>query len=176
MQFLGRDTDLSTQAELAVIGEGASVGPFAYLRPGTVLAAEGKIGTFVETKNAKIGPGAKVPHLTYAGDAEIGEGANIGAGTIFANYDGVAKHHTVVGRHAKTGSNNTFVAPAIVGDGAGTGGGTVVRGEIPPGALALSAGPMRIIDGWAQRKRPGTPQAEAAEAAQKAAQPGDNSE
>ena len=103
-----------------------------------MLGAEGKIGTFVETKNAQIGEGAKVPHLSYVGDAEIGERANIGAGTIFANYDGVAKHRTRVGRHARTGSNNTFVAPVEIGDGASTGGGTVVRRDVPPGALAVS--------------------------------------
>jgi bifunctional UDP-N-acetylglucosamine pyrophosphorylase/glucosamine-1-phosphate N-acetyltransferase len=160
-----------TQAELAVIGAGASVGPFSYLRPGTVLGAGGKIGGFVETKNARIGEGAKVPHLSYVGDAEIGEGTNIGAGTIFANYDGVAKHRTTVGRHAKTGSNNTFVAPVTIGDGASTGGGTVVRGEVPPGALAVSAGPMRVIEGWAQRRRPGTAQAAAADAAGATAAP-----
>ena len=151
--------------ELAVIGDRADVGPFSYLRPGTRLGIGGKIGGFVETKNAQIGDGAKVPHLSYVGDAEIGEGSNIGAGTIFANYDGVAKHRTTIGRHAKTGSNNTFVAPATVGDGAGTGGGTVVRGEVPPGALAVSSGPMRVIEGWALRKREGTAQAEAARAA-----------
>jgi bifunctional UDP-N-acetylglucosamine pyrophosphorylase/glucosamine-1-phosphate N-acetyltransferase len=148
-----------------VVGASADVGPFSYLRPGTVLGAGGKIGGFVETKNAVIGEGAKVPHLSYVGDAEIGEGANIGAGTIFANYDGVAKHRTTVGRHAKTGSNNTFVAPVTIGDGASTGGGTVVRGEVPAGALAVSAGPLRVIEGWAQRRRPGTKQAEAADAA-----------
>ena len=142
---------------------GPTVGPFAYLRPGTVLGAEGKIGTFVETKNAQIGEGAKVPHLSYVGDAEIGERANIGAGTIFANYDGVAKHRTRVGRHARTGSNNTFVAPVEIGDGASTGGGTVVRRNVPPGALAVSGGPQRNLPGWAQTKRAGTPQAEAAE-------------
>ena len=114
-----------THAELAVIGAGANVGPFSYLRPGTELGAEGKIGGFVETKNAKIGDGAKVPHLSYVGDAEIGEGSNIGAGTVFANYDGVQKHRTVVGRHARTASNNTFVAPVHIGDGAGTGAGSV---------------------------------------------------
>lgn len=154
-----------THGELAVVGEGASVGPFSYLRPGTVLGAGGKIGGFVETKNAVIGAGAKVPHLSYVGDAEIGEGTNIGAGTIVANYDGVAKHRTVVGRQARTGSNNVFVAPVVIGDGAATGGGTVVRGEVPPGALAVSAGPQRVIEGWTLRKRPGTPMAEAAQAA-----------
>ena len=154
-----------THGELAVIGDGATVGPFAYLRPGTVLGARGKIGTFVETKNATIGDGAKVPHLSYVGDAEIGDGANIGAGTIFANYDGVAKHRTRVGRLARTGSNNTFVAPVDIGDGASTGGGTVVRRNVPPGALAVSGGPQRNLAGWAQSRRAGTPQAAAAEAA-----------
>ena len=146
-----------THGELAVIGDEANVGPFAYLRPGTNLGARGKIGAFVETKNAVIGDGAKVPHLSYVGDAEIGEGANIGAGTIFANYDGTAKHRTKVGKHAKTGSNNTFVAPVEIGDGAGTGGGTVVREDVPPGALAVSAGPQRNIEGWAVAKRAGHP-------------------
>ena len=153
-------------AELAVVGEQADVGPFSYLRPGTRLGAGGKIGGFVETKNADIGAGAKVPHLSYVGDAEIGEGTNVGAGTIFANYDGVAKHRTTIGRHARTGSNNTFVAPVTIGDGASTGGGTVVRGDVPAGALAVSAGPMRVIEQWAQQRRAGTAQAEAAERAQ----------
>jgi bifunctional UDP-N-acetylglucosamine pyrophosphorylase/glucosamine-1-phosphate N-acetyltransferase len=154
-----------THGELAVIGDEANVGPFSYLRPGTRLGVRGKIGAFVETKNAAIGDGAKVPHLSYVGDAEIGEGTNIGAGTIFANYDGVAKHRTTVGRHARTGSNNTFVAPVTIGDGAGTAGGTVVRRDVPAGALAVSSGPQRNLEGWTLRKRPGTAQAEAAEAA-----------
>jgi bifunctional UDP-N-acetylglucosamine pyrophosphorylase/glucosamine-1-phosphate N-acetyltransferase len=151
-----------THAELAVIGAGANVGPFAYLRPGTVLGADGKIGTFVETKNADIGPGAKVPHLSYVGDATIGEGANIGAGTIFANYDGVAKHRTKIGAYAKTASNNTFVAPVTVGDGAATGAGSVIRRDVPPGALAVTSGPQRHYDEWVAQKRAGTPQAQAA--------------
>lgn len=154
-----------TQGELAVIGAGANVGPFSYLRPGTTLGAGGKIGGFVETKNATIGDGAKVPHLSYVGDAEIGEGTNIGAGTIFANYDGVRKHRTRVGRQARTASNNTFVAPVEIGDGAATGAGTVVRRDVPPGALAVSSGPQRNLEGWALSKRAGTPQAEAAEQA-----------
>lgn len=154
-----------THAQLAQIEAGATVGPFSYLRPGTRLGADGKIGAFVETKNARIGAGAKVPHLSYVGDAEIGEGTNIGAGTIFANYDGVEKHHTKVGRHARTASNNTFVAPVEIGDGAATGAGTVVRKDVPPGALAVSQGPQRNIPGWAQARRAGTPQAEAAAAA-----------
>ena len=106
-----------------------------------------------------------MPHLSYVGDAEIGEGSNIGAGTVFANYDGAEKHRTVVGRHAKTGANNTFVAPVEVGDGAGTAGGTVVRRDVPPGALAVSGGPQRNLARWALSKRAGTAQADAAEAA-----------
>jgi bifunctional UDP-N-acetylglucosamine pyrophosphorylase/glucosamine-1-phosphate N-acetyltransferase len=154
-----------THGELAVVGDGAEVGPFAYLRPGTELGAGGKIGAFVEAKNATIGDGAKVPHLSYVGDAEIGEGTNIGAGTIFANYDGVNKHRTTVGRHARTGSNNTFIAPVTIGDGATTGGGTVVRRDVPPGALAVSTGPQRNLEGWVLTRRAGTASAEAAAAA-----------
>jgi len=160
-----------THGELAVIGAGATVGPFSYLRPGTELGAGGKIGAFVETKNARIGEKAKVPHLSYVGDASIGEGANIGAGTIFANYDGVNKHRTVIGAHAKTASNNTFVAPVTVGDGAATGAGSVIRRDVPPGALAVTSGPQRHFDEWVQAKRPGTDQARAAEAAKGAADP-----
>ena len=152
-----------THGELAVVGAGADVGPFSYLRPGTELGAGGKIGGFDETKNARIGDGAKVPHLSYVGDAEIGEGTNIGAGTIFANFDGVTKHRTKIGRQARTASNNTFVAPVEVGDGAATGAGTVVRRNVSPGALAVSSGPQREIEGWTMRKRPGTPMAQAAE-------------
>jgi bifunctional UDP-N-acetylglucosamine pyrophosphorylase/glucosamine-1-phosphate N-acetyltransferase len=137
---------IRTHGDLAVIGQGANVGPFAYLRPGTTLGAHGKIGAFVETKNAQIGDGAKVPHLSYVGDAEIGDGTNIGAGTIFANYDGTHKHHTTVGKGAKTGANNTFVAPVTIGDGAVTGGGTVVRRDVPPGTLAVSGGPQRNLE------------------------------
>jgi bifunctional UDP-N-acetylglucosamine pyrophosphorylase / glucosamine-1-phosphate N-acetyltransferase len=144
-----------THGELAVVGHGATVGPFAYLRPGTELGRGGKIGAFVETKNARIGDGAKVPHLSYVGDAEIGAGTNIGAGTIFANYDGVNKHRTTVGKGAKTGANNTFVAPVDIGDGATTGGGTVVRRDVPPGALAVSGGPQRNLD----RRTARTPEA-----------------
>ena len=156
---------IRTHGELAVIGDRALVGPFAYLRPGTQLGIGGKIGTFVETKNAQIGDGAKVPHLSYVGDAEIGEGTNIGAGTIFANYDGVAKHRTTIGRHAKTGSNNTFVAPVTIGDGAGTAGGTVVRRNVAAGALAVSSAPQRNLEGWTESRRAGTAQAEAARTA-----------
>lgn len=158
-----------THAELAVIGDRATVGPFSYLRPGAVLGIAAKVGAFVEVKNSSIGDEAKVPHLSYVGDAEIGTGTNIGAGTVFANFDGVAKHRTKVGRNARTASNNTFVAPVEIGDGAATGAGTVVRRNVPPGALAVSGGPQRIIDGWALTKRAGTAQAQAAEAALAAA-------
>ncbi len=155
-------TVVRTHGVEAVIGAGASVGPFAYLRPGARLGERGKIGTFVEVKNADIGAGSKVPHLTYVGDAEIGEHSNIGASSVFVNYDGVRKQRTVVGSHVRTGSDNTFVAPVHIGDGAYTGAGTVVRQDVPPGALAVSAGPQRTIDGWVVSKRPGTPAAEAA--------------
>ncbi len=154
-----------THGELAVIGDRATVGPFAYLRPGTQLGIAGKIGTFVETKNAQIGDGAKVPHLSYVGDAQIGEGTNIGAGTIFANYDGVNKHRTTIGRHVRTGSNNTFVAPISIGDGAGTAGGTVVRRDVPSGALGVSSAAQRNLEGWTESRREGTVQAQAARAA-----------
>jgi bifunctional UDP-N-acetylglucosamine pyrophosphorylase/glucosamine-1-phosphate N-acetyltransferase len=140
-----------THGQLAVVREAAEVGPYARLRPGTELGQGGKIGTFVETKNARIGAGAKVPHLSYVGDADIGEHTNIGAGTIFANYDGVNKHHTSVGKGAKTGANNTFVAPVTIGDGAMTGGGAVVRRDVPPGNLAVSGGPQRNLDRRAPR-------------------------
>jgi bifunctional UDP-N-acetylglucosamine pyrophosphorylase/glucosamine-1-phosphate N-acetyltransferase len=149
-------TVVRTHGSDAVIGDDATVGPYAYLRPGTELGTRGKIGTFVEVKNSTIGEGAKVPHLSYVGDADIGEGANIGAGTIFANYDGVNKHRSTIGRHAKTSSNNTFVAPVTVGDGAFTGAGSTIREDVPPGALAVSAGRQRNIEGWVADKRPDT--------------------
>ncbi len=151
-----------SHASGAVIGVDAAVGPFAYLRPGTVVHPGAKVGAFVETKNAEIGPGAKVPHLSYVGDAEIGEGSNIGAGTITANYDGVSKHRTIVGRHCKTGAENVFVAPVTIGVGAVSGAGTVVRRDVPPGALAVSGGPQRHHDGWTARRRPGSAAAAAA--------------
>ena len=145
------------------IGDGANVGPFAYLRPGTELGAGGKIGTFVETKNAKIGPGSKVPHLSYVGDAEIGVETNIGAGTIFANYDGVNKHKTVIGSHVRSGSHNTFVAPITIGDGAYTAAGTTVRKDVASGDLGMNVTPQRNIADWVLSNRPGTKAAQAAE-------------
>ncbi|WP_153505569.1 bifunctional UDP-N-acetylglucosamine diphosphorylase/glucosamine-1-phosphate N-acetyltransferase GlmU [Cumulibacter manganitolerans] len=154
-----------THAELAVVGTGASVGPFAYLRPNSRLGEGGKIGTFVETKNAAIGAQSKVPHLTYVGDATIGVDTNIGASSVFVNYDGVHKSHTTIGDHCRLGSDNMYVAPVTVGDGAYSGAGTVIRKDVPPGALAVSGGPQRNLLGWVGENRPGTASAEAAAAA-----------
>jgi bifunctional UDP-N-acetylglucosamine pyrophosphorylase / glucosamine-1-phosphate N-acetyltransferase len=156
---------IRTHGELSIIGAGAVVGPFTYLRPGTQLGASGKLGAFVETKNAVIGTGTKVPHLTYVGDANIGDHSNIGASSVFVNYDGEAKARTMIGSHVRTGSDTMFIAPVTVGDGAYTGAGTVVREDVPPGALAVSAGPQRNIEGWVARKRPNSAAAAAARAA-----------
>ncbi len=159
-----------THGSSSSIGDGAVVGPFTFVRPGTVLGADGKLGAFVETKNSNIGTGTKVPHLTYVGDADIGEHSNIGASSVFVNYDGTTKRRTTIGSHVRTGSDTMFVAPVTIGDGAYTGAGTVIREDVPPGALAVSAGPQRNIEDWVQRKRPGTPAAQAAEEAARAAQ------
>ncbi|NLS08905.1 bifunctional UDP-N-acetylglucosamine diphosphorylase/glucosamine-1-phosphate N-acetyltransferase GlmU [Nesterenkonia sp. MY13] len=154
-----------THGSGARIGADATVGPFTYLRPGTVLGEEGKIGAFYETKNVTIGRGSKLSHLGYAGDAEIGEYTNIGCGNITANYDGENKHRTVIGSHVRTSSNTVFVAPVEVGDGAYTGAGAVVRKDVPPGALALSVAPQRNSEDWVENKRPGSAAAEAAKKA-----------
>lgn len=151
-----------THGEGAEIGDGARVGPFTYLRRGTRLGETGTIGAFYETKNVEIGRGAKLSHLGYAGDAVIGEHTNIGCGNITANYDGEAKHRTVIGSHVRTSSNTVFVAPVDVGDGAYTGAGAVVRKDVPAGALALSVAPQRNADGWVERRRPDSGSAEAA--------------
>ncbi len=156
-----------THGTSSVIGDDAAVGPFAYLRPGTALGAQGKLGAFVETKNSVIGTGTKVPHLTYVGDADIGDHSNIGASSVFVNYDGETKRRTTVGSHVRTGSDTMFVAPVTVGDGAYTGAGTVLRDDVPPGALAVSAGTQRNIEDWVQRKRPNSASAEAAARAKK---------
>ncbi len=158
-------TVVRTHAVDSTIGRRASVGPFAYLRPGTVLAAEAKVGTFVETKNAAVGEGAKVPHLSYVGDATIGPGTNIGAATVFVNYDGVAKHHTTIGAHARTGADNMFVAPVTVGDGAYTAAGSVITADVPAGAMGVARARQRNVEGWVTRRRAGTRAAEAAQAA-----------
>ena len=154
-----------THAVSAEVGPLASVGPFAYLRPGTKLARKAKVGTFVETKAAELGEGAKVPHLSYVGDATIGEGTNIGAATVFVNYDGVNKHRSVIGAHARTGADNMFVAPVSVGDGAYTAAGSIIIKDVPPGALGVSRAQQRNVEGWVERKRPGSAAAEAAKKA-----------
>ncbi|MDF2267036.1 bifunctional UDP-N-acetylglucosamine diphosphorylase/glucosamine-1-phosphate N-acetyltransferase GlmU [Streptomyces coacervatus] len=155
----------NTVAVSAYVGPQAKVGPYAYLRPGTSLGAKGKIGTYVETKNAAIGEGTKIPHLSYVGDATIGEYTNIGAASVFVNYDGQEKHHTTVGSHCRTGSDNMFVAPVTVGDGSYTAAGSVITKDVPPGSLAVARGQQRNIEGWVARKRPGSAAAKAAEAA-----------
>ncbi|WP_308163674.1 MULTISPECIES: bifunctional UDP-N-acetylglucosamine diphosphorylase/glucosamine-1-phosphate N-acetyltransferase GlmU [unclassified Micromonospora] len=146
----------------AEVGPQASVGPYAYLRPESRLGRKAKVGTFVETKKASIGDGSKVPHLSYVGDATIGDHSNIGAATVFVNYDGVRKHHTTIGSHARTGADNMFVAPVRVGDGAYTAAGSVITGDVPPGAMAVARGQQRNVEGWVLRKRAGTDAAEAA--------------
>lgn len=157
-----------TDATLSVIGARASVGPWAYLRPNSIVGDDGKIGTFVETKNTTIGAGSKVPHLSYLGDTTVGERSNVGAGTITANYDGVNKHRTTVGDHVRSGSHNVFVAPVTIGDGAYTGAGTVVRKDVPAGALAINVAPQRNLEGWVVANREGTAAAEAASRAEAA--------
>ncbi len=138
----------------AVIGAGATVGPFSYVRPGTVLGARGKIGGFVETKSAVIGEGTKVPHLSYVGDATIGARSNIGAGTIVVNYDGRDKHGTTIGDDVRIGSNNSLIAPVDVADGAYTAAGSAITQDVPAGALAVAREKQRNIEGWVARKRP----------------------
>jgi bifunctional UDP-N-acetylglucosamine pyrophosphorylase/glucosamine-1-phosphate N-acetyltransferase len=154
-----------SHCQLAEIGPAASVGPFSFLRPGTRLARGAKVGAFVETKNVQVGEGSKVPHLSYVGDATIGEHSNIGAATVFVNYDGVAKHHTTVGDHVRIGSDTMLVAPITVGDGAYTAAGSVITTDVPPGAMAVARARQRNVAGWVGRRRPGTPAAEAAAAA-----------
>ena len=157
-----------TDATLAVIGAKATVGPFAYIRPGTYLGDKGKIGTFVETKNSTIGEGSKVPHLSYIGDTTIGRGVNLGAGAITANYDDLTKHRTEIGDEVHAGSHNVFVAPVRIGDGAKTGAGAVIRKDVPAGALALSVAPQRNVEGWVEKNRPGTGAADVAAKARSA--------
>ncbi len=153
---------MRSHCEGAEIGAGASVGPFAFLRPAARLAQQSKVGAFVEVKNSHVGVGSKVPHLSYVGDADIGEHTNIGAATVFVNYDGVNKYRSRIGSYCRTGSDNMFVAPVTVGDGAYTGAGSVVTMDVPPGALALARAEQINIEGWVQRRRPGTTSAEAA--------------
>jgi bifunctional UDP-N-acetylglucosamine pyrophosphorylase / glucosamine-1-phosphate N-acetyltransferase len=166
------DTVVDEDAELlhavcrqSRIGPRATVGPFAYLRPGTSVAADAHIGTYVELKKADVGPGAKVPHLSYVGDATIGAGANIGAGTIFANYDGAGKHRTEIGDNAFVGSNTVLVAPVSVGDGAYTAAGSSITADVPPGDLGIARGQQHNSDGWVLRSRAGSRSADAAQRA-----------
>ncbi len=137
----------------AIVGEGASVGPRAYLRPGAVLEARARAGTSVEIKNSVVGEGSKVPHLSYIGDATIGKGVNVGAGTITCNYDGVHKHRTVIGDGAFIGSDTMLVAPVTIGEGAITGAGSAIAKDVPAGSLGIERCGQKNIDGWAARKR-----------------------
>ena len=155
----------SSTCDGAVIGPAATVGPYTYLRPGTRLGRGAKAGGFVEMKAADVGEGAKVPHLSYVGDATIGPGSNIGAATVFVNYDGQAKHRTTVGADVRIGSDTMLVAPVEVGDGAYTAAGSVITDDVPPGALAVGRARQRTIEGWVERSRPGTSSADSAAAA-----------
>lgn len=147
----------------AHIGVSATVGPFSYLRPGTQLHEKSKIGAYVEVKNSVIGEDSKVPHLSYVGDATIGRDTNIGAGTVFVNYDGIEKHPTEVGDGVRIGSDTMLVAPVRIGNGAYTAAGSVITDDVPAGAMAVARERQRNIVGWVKRKRPGTVSAEAAE-------------
>jgi bifunctional UDP-N-acetylglucosamine pyrophosphorylase / glucosamine-1-phosphate N-acetyltransferase len=155
-------TVIRTTSNGAVIGEGANVGPYTYLRPGTVLGAGAKAGGFVEMKNARLGVNAKVPHLSYVGDATIGDGTNIGAATVFVNYDGQEKHHTQVGDHVRIGSDTMLVAPLVIGDGAYTAAGSVITEDVPAGSMAVGRARQRNIVDWVLRRRPGSDSAKAA--------------
>jgi bifunctional UDP-N-acetylglucosamine pyrophosphorylase/glucosamine-1-phosphate N-acetyltransferase len=171
-----RDTSVAEDAtvlyavcESAEIGPGADVGPFARLRPGTRIGPGAHIGTSVELKNATVGEGSKVPHLTYVGDADIGVHSNIGAATVFVNYDGVAKHRSTVGDYVKIGADNMLIAPVEIGDGAYTAAGAVITEDVPPGALGIARSKQHNSEGWVERKRPGSPAAAAAARARQAA-------
>lgn len=154
------DSRVDDQAEVqfsvvrgARIGPRATVGPYASIRPGTVLAAGAKAGTFVEIKESRVGEGSKVPHLSYVGDAEIGKEANIGAGTITCNYDGYEKHRTVIGDRAFIGSDTMLVAPIRVGRDAVTGAGSAITRDVPDGALAVERAEQRVVEGYAKRRK-----------------------
>jgi bifunctional UDP-N-acetylglucosamine pyrophosphorylase / glucosamine-1-phosphate N-acetyltransferase len=136
----------------AEVGERAAVGPYAFLRPGTVLGPDAKVGAYCEVKNTRVGRGSKVPHLSYVGDAQIGEDANLGAGTITANYDGVNKNRTTIGDGAFTGVNTNLIAPVTIGEDSYTGAGSVINKDVPPGKLAVGA-PARAIRESPQRRR-----------------------
>jgi bifunctional UDP-N-acetylglucosamine pyrophosphorylase/glucosamine-1-phosphate N-acetyltransferase len=148
-----QSTILHAYIKGAVVGDGVSVGPFAYLRPGTVLREGAKAGTFVEIKNSDIGARSKVPHLSYIGDADVGEDTNLGASTITANYDGYRKHRTTIGSRVKTSVDTTFMAPVSVGDDAYTGAGSVIGEDVPPGALGIARARQTNIEGYTERRR-----------------------
>ncbi|MEI6649607.1 MAG: bifunctional UDP-N-acetylglucosamine diphosphorylase/glucosamine-1-phosphate N-acetyltransferase GlmU [Actinomycetes bacterium] len=163
---VARDAQIvESQVTGATIGPNATVGPFSFIRPGTVLGPSAKVGAYVEVKNSSIGEGSKVPHLSYVGDATIGKGTNIGAATIFANYDGVNKYQTFVGDDVRIGSDNVLVAPVTVGDGAYTAAGSVINEDVPAGSMAVARAKQRNILGWVLRKRSGSKSAQAAERA-----------
>ncbi len=174
---IGPDTTLSgctvdngarvvrSHCEGARIGPGATVGPFSFLRPGAVLHQGSKVGAYVEIKNSSVGVDSKVPHLSYVGDASIGTGTNVGAGTITANYDGVNKYATVIGDHAFVGSNATLVAPVTIHDGAFVAAGSTITDDLDPGALGVARGRQHSAPGWVTRTRAGSPAAAAAERA-----------
>ena len=158
---------LESHCESSEIGAGTKVGPYAHLRSGTVLAGDVKVGSFVEMKNAEVGTGSKVPHLSYVGDAKIGKESNIGAATIFVNYDGVEKHETKVGDHVRIGSDSMLISPVSIGDGAYTAAGSVIDEDVPAGALGIGRARQVNILGWVLKKRKGTKSAAAAEKKEK---------
>ncbi len=153
---------IESHCESSKIGARAQVGPYTHLRNGTVLAEEVKVGSFVEMKNSTVGSGSKVPHLSYVGDAEIGTDTNIGAATVFVNYDGVSKHQTKIGDHVRIGSDSMLIAPVTIGDGAYTAAGSVINEDVPAGALGIGRARQVNILGWVLKKRKGTKSAEAA--------------
>jgi bifunctional UDP-N-acetylglucosamine pyrophosphorylase / glucosamine-1-phosphate N-acetyltransferase len=167
-----RASVVRAHARQAEIGPECQVGPWTYFRPGTRLERGAKAGAYVEIKASVVGEGSKVPHLSYIGDAEIGVGSNIGAATVVVNYDGIAKHRTVIGDAVRIGSDTMLVAPVTVGDGAYTAAGSVITEDIPPGALGVARARQRNVEGWVARRRAGTAAAEAAAKAQ-ARQTGD---
>jgi bifunctional UDP-N-acetylglucosamine pyrophosphorylase/glucosamine-1-phosphate N-acetyltransferase len=148
-----RSTVLHAYLTGAAVGDRVSVGPFAYLRPGTILREGSKAGTFVEIKNSDVGAGSKVPHLSYIGDTDIGEGTNLGASTITSNYDGFHKHRTTIGDGVKTAVDTTFVAPVSIGDHAWTGAGSVITEDVPAGTLGIARARQRNVEGYDDRRR-----------------------
>ena len=137
----------------STVSDGAKIGPFAHLRPGSEIGEDAHVGNFVETKKTKLGKGAKASHLTYLGDAEVGEGSNIGAGVITCNYDGVNKHRTTIGKHAFVGSDSTLVAPVSVGEGAYIGAGSCITKDVPAGSLAIGRSTQIVKEGWVEARR-----------------------